>query len=191
MKVISYYFPIIVLCSFFYACQQTSPLEKLLEVKVSSQYLHNKTIEDVKDHYQITIGDHWKRELYFDDHLSRIYAADTTKNFLSSFIVDVNEFKGDLKIDKDFKDGLIKQISSQPRSFIIQKGDIEINNLPGYCVFSFTREPDFEVYNLICYLNEKEHYFMLTSTMYGSDFMKENLKESVKIFNSLTLLNQQ
>lgn len=189
MKLHYFYFFILSLC--FVSCHEESDLEELLNIKANINYNLNKTIVDVKDNYQINIGDDWKRELYFDQQQSRIYAADTTKSFLSSFIVDFTQFDGKIELNENFRTQLIKQIEKQPRSYVINEGFIEINKVPAYCVFSFSREPDFEVYYLSCYLKDHNSYYFLTSTLYGSDHMKDNLKEAVSVFNSFKLLNKQ
>jgi len=186
-----YFWYISVLSLLFLSCNKTTDLEHLLEIKTTANTWQNKTITDVKDHFKIKIGKKWKRELFFDYNQSRIYAADTTRNFLSSFIIDVTEFEGKINLDENFKTQLEQNITQEPRSYMVKKGNINIQKIPGYCLFSFSRQPDFEVYTLTCYLALKEKYFLMTSTIYGSENLTQSLQETISVFNSLTLINKQ
>ena len=77
-----------------FSCKKELSINDIISCTSEVEFHHSKTIRDAKNNFEISLGEHWKRELYFDDHQSRIYAADTTRNFSSSFIIDVTRFKG-------------------------------------------------------------------------------------------------
>ncbi len=188
MKNLIHYLTILFLVFFVSSCQKKATLNNVLKINNSLQFTHDKTIRDVKNNFEITIGKHWKRELYYDAAQSRIYAADTTRNFSSSFIIDVTCFTGKIILDDTFTDKLSNDITKFPKNYIINKGSLELQNKPAYCVYSFEKLSQTAIYNIECYLPDGERYYVLKSTINGSEHLSKNVSETIKIFNSLNIL---
>ncbi len=171
-----------------FSCKKKKDLGTLLNINKHTQFNHSKVIRDVKNNFEITIGDTWKRELYFDDYQSRIYAADTTRNYSSSFIIDITRFKGKIILDKAFKNELLTNIEKAPKNYMISNGFLQFNKQPAYYVFSFERQHQKEIYTLDYYIEDDEYYYLLRSTINTSKNLPNSLDESVTIFNSLKTL---
>ena len=178
----------LLLCVVFFSCKKQATITNVIPCNSSTAFKHAKIIRDVKNNYEINIGENWKRELYFDDYQSRIYAADTTRSFSSSFIVDVTCFKGKIILDEAFKNQLIANVKKQPKNYIIKEGFIELKELPGYFILSFENKHNTQIYTLTCYLTKGDDYYLLKSTINGSENLDNNLCESIAVFNSLNLL---
>ena len=170
------------------SCQKTSTIYDVLECKQATSFQHSKTIRDVQNHFEINIGENWKRELYVDDYQSRIYAADTTRNYSSSFIVDITRFKGKIIIEDAFKEQLIKTLEKKPNNYVINEGFIEFKKKKSYTLFSFEKQNEQQIYTLECYVPSGEYYYLLISTIHGSHDLTNNVLESLQVFNSLKLL---
>ncbi|MDO6803613.1 hypothetical protein Q4595_14260 [Wenyingzhuangia sp. 1_MG-2023] len=170
------------------ACQQKLTLKDIVECDGNVVFQHDKIIRDAKNYYEITIGKDWKRELFVDQQQSRIYAADTTKNYSASFLIDVTRFDGRIVLDSTFQKNIISQIKSLPRSYVIKEGFIEFQEQPAYSVFSFQKTDTAILYQIQCYVAAQDHYFLLSSNIHGNQNLSNNLCESISIFNSLNLI---
>lgn len=185
MKIKFDYFGYVVLLFLLFSCQKTTTIYNLLECTPNQEFVHQKTLRDVKNGFEINIGENWKRELYFDDYQSRIYAADTTKNYTSSFIVDITRFKGKIIIEDAFKQQLVQTIQKKENHHIIKEGFVEFQNKKSYVVFSFEKKGIHQTYTLECYIPDGESYYLLISTINGSENLANNVLESLQVFNSL------
>ncbi|NIJ45513.1 hypothetical protein FHR24_001981 [Wenyingzhuangia heitensis] len=171
-----------------FSCKKEPTIYDVIECNTSTNFNHSKTIRDVKNSFEITIGENWKRELYFDDYQSRIYAADTTRSFSSSFIIDITRFKGKIIIEEAFKNKISKQTLAKPRSFIINQGLITFNQNPAYAIYSFQKNTDSATYTIQCYMSNKDYYYLLSAQINGSKNLSHNSSEILEIFNSLKIL---
>ncbi|MGY5351241.1 hypothetical protein ACXGQW_01495 [Wenyingzhuangia sp. IMCC45533] len=182
------YLPFYVLSLCLLSCKKKQDLSTLLGVDKKIEFDHAKVIRDVKNNYEIKIGDHWKRELYFDDYQSRIYAADTTRNYSNSFIIDVTRFKGKIILEDAFRNELKSKIEKKARNYIISEGYSKYKDLPAYYIFSFKKQSEQEIYTLDYYIAEEDSYYLLKSTINTSKNLSNSLSESLAIFNSITFL---
>lgn len=179
-----YFFSILVL----FSCNQKPKIDHLISCSKNHEFQHQKTIRDVKNHFEINIGDHWKRELYFDDHQSRIYAADTTRSFSSSFIIDVTRFSNRIIIEEDLKKRTTNQVLSEPNTYIIKNKVITYKNQPAYAIYYFRKINDRVIYNLQYYISYKNCYYLLSAQINGSHQFDSNNCEILQVFNSLNIL---
>lgn len=180
-----YLLPIILLLS----CKKTPSIYDVISCNSSQEFEHTKTIRDAKNHFEINLGEHWKRELYFDDYQSRIYAADTTRNFSSSFLIDVTRFKGRIIIEEAFKNKITSEIlASNPRTYVIENSIIEYKEQPAYAIYYFHKNEDQVTYNIQYYIAFKESYYLLSAQINGSQNFELNNCEILQLFNSLKIL---
>lgn len=188
MKIKLDYFAYFVILLIAISCQKKTTIYDVLECKSSNSFAHAKTLRDVQNHFEINIGENWKRELYYDSYQSRIYAADTTRSYSSSFIVDITRFEGKIIIEKAFQEQLMKTIKEKKNQFIIKEGFIDFKEQKSYTIFSFQKREEQQTYTLECYVPSGEFYYLLTSTINGSDNLANNILESLQVFNSLKIL---
>lgn len=188
MKIKLYYLISIFCVLAIISCNQKPDIYDILGAKKNTNYNHSKTIRDVKNNFEVNIGAHWKRELYFDDYQSRIYTADTTKSYSSSFIIDITRFKGKIIIEEEFKNQLVSTIQKKAQNYVIKEGFLEFKEKPAYCIYSFEKQLEHVVYTIECYVADGDNYYLLTSTINGSNNLNNNLSETLAIFNSLTPL---
>lgn len=175
----------------FFSCKNEPSINDIISCSSDAEFHHSKTIRDAKNNFEINLGEHWKRELYFDEYQSRIYSADTTRSYSESFIIDVTRFEGNINLTENFRQHLISQIKSIPRAYIIKEGFINFKEIPAYVVYSFQKKDEMVLYNIQCYIAYSDHYFLLESKINGSKNLDKNSCESVAIFNSLTQMNKQ
>ncbi|NJB81809.1 hypothetical protein [Wenyingzhuangia aestuarii] len=184
----NHYFLYFIIATLLFSCEQGPTIFDVVDCNSNTEFHHTKSIRDVKNGFEISIGENWKRELYFDDYQSRIYAADTTRSFSASFLIDITRFKGKIIIEEAFKNKISQQILAKPRTYIIKDKLITFKNKPAYAVYSFQKNATNASYTIQCYVADKEHYYLLSSQINGSQNLAQNSCEIVSIFNSLKML---
>jgi len=170
------------------SCKHEATLSDIIKSNYTEEFNHDKIIRDAKDSFEVKIGKNWKRELYVDTNQSRIYAADTTRSFSASFIVDITKFKGKIHIDDEFTQKIGSQITQQSRTYIIKQGPIVFKEHPSYVFYSFQKQTNSVIYTIECYVPHQESYFLLTAQINGSLNLEQNTAEIITIFNSLNIL---
>ncbi|ANW95682.1 hypothetical protein AXE80_05055 [Wenyingzhuangia fucanilytica] len=163
----------------------------LFSCEQKTEIKNTRVVNDVHHNFKIKVGKNWKTELYFDDYQSRIYSADTTRNYSESFIIDITRFEGNITLSDNFRQHLMSQIKSIPRAYIIKEGFIDFKDSAAYAIYSFQKKEDIVLYNIQCYLTYPDHYFLLESKINGSQNLEKNTCESIAIFNSLTQMTKQ
>lgn len=188
MKKITLYFIFFNSIILLFSCQQSPTISDIIESDFSKQFDHNKVIRDAKNSFEINIGKNWKRELYVDTNQSRIYGADTTRNYSSSFIIDITKFKGKIRIEDEFTDGISSQITKEHRTYMINQGAILFKKIPSYVFYSFQKNNNNITYSIECYVPDGESYYLLSAQINGSQNLTQNTAEIITIFNSLNRL---
>ena len=171
-----------------FSCKNEPSINDVISCTSDVDFHHSKIIRDAKNNFEINLGEHWKRELYFDDYQSRIYAADTTRNFSSSFIIDVTRFKGKIIIEEAFKNKITTQVLATPKTYIIQNSIIKFNDQPAYAIYYFHKNEEQVTYNIQYYIADQEHYYLLSAQINGSQNFTKNNCEILQIFNSLKII---
>lgn len=178
--------PLLVICIFLLitACEKDKTLATFLDCETDNVFTHDKVLKDAQNFFELEIGNHWKRELFVDHNQSRIYAADTTRNFYSSFIIDITRFQGKIQINKEFQQKITQSIQSTQQSYLIKDDFFDFEKQSGYGVFYFEKKGEQPTYFLEFYIAYQNHYYLLKSTLLGSENFEANLCESMQVLNS-------
>ncbi|WP_010136662.1 hypothetical protein [Ochrovirga pacifica] len=165
-------------------CETEKNLNNFIDCDTPMEFNHNKVLRDAQNYFQINIGQNWKRELFVANDQTRIYAADTTRNYSSSFIVDITRFKGRVVLDSIFQHQITNSIQTNPQSYLIKEHPFTYKNQQGYGVFYFENKGANPTYFLEFYIAYPEHYYLLKSILLGSEKFEENLCESMQVLQS-------
>ena len=84
----------------FFSCGQ-SKLSKELGCEKTS-FSNLETVEDVHKNFSVKLPDNWKTNLYFDNSQSSIYSADTTKQLIETYLVDITMISSKIDFDNPF-----------------------------------------------------------------------------------------
>lgn len=166
------------------SCKKEKTLANFVDCDIDTTFIHNKVLRDAKNYFEITINNNWKRELFVDVNQSRIYAADTTKDYSASFIIDVTRFNDRMVLDTIFQNKIIKNIKNKNKSYVIQEDFFTYNDQKGYGVFYFEHKGANPTYFLEFYIAYAEHYYLLKSIILGNENFEANVCESMTLLNS-------
>lgn len=184
-------FPLILSISIVFlclSCKQEKTLQNFIDCDYETNFKHDKVLRDAKNYFEVNIGNHWKRELYVDDGQSRMYAADTTRDYSESFIIDITRFDGRIVLDSVFQNKLKKDIENENRSYIIKDNFLNYNTKKGYGVFYFEHKGANPTYFMEFYIAYPEHYYLLKAIILGNEKFEDNLCETMEVINSFKVL---
>lgn len=170
------------------SCQEEKTMANFVDCDIEPTYEHNKVLRDAKNYFEVSIGKNWKRELFVDANQSRIYAADTTRDYSASFIVDITRFSDRIVLDSIFKKSITKNINNANKSYVIQEDFITYKGQKGYGIFYFEHKGFNPTYFMEFYIAYPEHYYLLKSTILGNENFEENVCESMTVLNSFNTL---
>lgn len=154
----------------------------------SSSIGETKEIRDVLKKFKLNIPVGWKKQLYYDEYKSQIYAADTTKQFTETYILDASWHQGELLFDESFNEKIKTNLSNEKLE-VIKSGKGLFKDKETYYNLSKGMYRDYP-YNLlqIFVKSDVDEYLLFVTKVYGKDNVDERICESISIINDLTIL---
>ena len=183
MKFRNSIFPIILVC--FLSCNK-SQLSKDLGCDVK-RIQNLETIEDVHKKFSLQLPSHWKTNLYYDNKLSSIFSADTTKQLTETYLVDVTQINSEIKFDTDFLVGYQNQLKNQQ---LVESSSFETPFLKKESFYSRALGKKagypYQVINLFIRLNGESHIHA-KAEVYGDSLANERLCKALSLIEKTTI----
>jgi len=165
-------------------CSKQSELSKIFNCS-STSIKNTKSISDFNKNFKLSIPTNWKTDLYFDQYQSELFTADTTKQLLSTYILDASFNFGILNFDEAYytKIDSVLEISKLQK---INSGNLDFNNKPAYWYVAKGQKNNYNYhqFNITLKLSENT-YFNSYSEIYGDENVDERICESIAILESL------
>ena len=178
-------FQFIILLLNIYSCSKKISLED--EMNCSNFLSIPERIErtDINKNFTIEVPKSWKYNLYYDDTQSTIYMADTIKELLQTYIIDVSSKNGELNLDQSFRENMNNQtdLTSIKSNFEKFKQLSSFWNVSKGTKNNFT----YHIFNLFIKTSEVT-YIEIRTELYGDNNIDERLCESFNFINSLEIL---
>ena len=177
---------VVVFC--FFSCQKNDILK---EFDCGSAGYSGKTKEmrDILKKFKIDLPLLWKKQLYYDEYKSQIYAADTTKQLTETYIVDVAWHQGELYFDQAFEQKINDTLRIKEKLLTVESGFGKFHKKEAYWNLSRGLYNNYTYNYLQVYIkSEIDEYFLLTTKVYGDQNVEERLCESLKITNKIKFI---
>lgn len=172
------------------SCAKKSELKLQNELKCNTNITlcNLEKTTDYKDYFAIHLPKNWKVNLYFDNGLSSIYAADTTINLSKSTLIDAAVVYAPIAIDSTFKATI-----TNDNSFFglkeLQTDELQFLNKKSY--YSLAKgvkgKFSYHILNVFTPLNS-EKFLRIKTEIYGDTLVNERLCFAVALLNKLELL---
>ncbi len=169
----------------FFSCGQ-SKLSKELGCEKTS-FSNLETVEDVHKNFSVKLPDNWKTNLYFDNSQSSIYSADTTKQLIETYLVDITMISSKIDFDNpfilDYKNQLTKNNLVESTSFQTTFLDQE-----SYYSRALGKKNGFpyEIINLFIKVNNQAHIHA-KAEVYGDSLSNERLCEAISLIEKINI----
>ena len=179
-------FQVTILCCFLSCSNQSELSEKFNCNPVEIE--NNKTVKDFNKNFKLTIPNSWKTKLYFSEHESEIFAADTIKQLTKSFIIGTSFNAGLLNFDDEFykkNDSILLKDNLQ----IINSGNHSFKNKPTYWYIAKGTKNGFTYHQFNLTSKQSENnYFNGYSEIYGDNKINERICETISILEKIEFL---
>ncbi len=168
----------------FTNCSKTSLLNK--DFACSSKSTGKSLREfDFFENFSVEIPKKWKKSFYYDDLQSEIFAADTTKVFNETYMMEFALINGNMQADEVFKNKVIQKAEAN-QIIKIKDNFVDFKKKKGYYFYGKEVSPEKEIHVFQYYLKINEtQYFMARSEIFGAENVSERLCESLNIINSI------
>lgn len=146
-----------------------------------------KKYKDILKHFDIHIPKEWKTILYYDEYVSNIYSADTSKSLTQTYIIDVTWHQGELYFDEDFEEMAKSNLDSLKMN-IVKKEFIKFKKYPAYYFYSQGKYLEYDYHLLEIYVKTKpDEYFSFISKVYGNKNVDQRICESIALFEDISI----
>jgi hypothetical protein len=167
------------------ACEK-SDLKENFQCEASAPG-NTKNYKDILKHFEIGIPKDWKTILYYDEYVSNIYSADTSKSLTQTYIVDITWHQGELLFDKAFEAN-VKSTLDSSQMHLTKKEFIKFKKYPAYYFYSQGKYMEYDYHLLEVYVKTKpDEFYSFLSKVYGKENVKERVCESIALFEDISI----
>ena len=179
-----------VLAFSFLGCEN-SKFEREFDCDTPVHFTNTKTYKDVLNHFEIDIPKNWRTKLYYDELQSKVYTADTTKQLSESYIIDVTWRQGELIFNDEFEEKVNELASRDFQLIPVKSGYGKFLDKPSYYHISTGKNANMNWHFLQIYVQyNTDEYYLLSSKIYGDDFVSERICATFALFKNISFEEQ-
>ena len=177
----------IILIIILFSC--TKPVPDALQKEFScSNVVLEKTeiVQDFQKKFQLQIPKKWNKKFFYNEYQTSLMTADSLLPLTKSFILDVSLNNGDLKVDDNIKNTVIRNIISKEHLRINKFGIGKFHKKPSvWLLAEGTRnELPFHLFKLLSKKDAKT-YYQIEAQIYGDSLVNERVCKIISIVESL------
>ena len=170
---------------------QNSKFEREFDCNTPLHFTNTKTYKDVLSHFEVDVPKNWKTKLYYDEFQSALYTADTTRQLRESYIIDLTWRQGELVFDSNFEERVTANVSSEHGLIPVKSGRGDFLGRPSYYHIATGKNAGMNWHYLQVYVQfGPDDYYLLTSKIYGDDFVNERICASFGLFKTISFLTK-
>ncbi len=166
-----------------------SDLQKDFNCNTNYDFGKTEIINDFKNKFSLDIPKKWSTKFFYNNFQTSFMTADSLKSLTNSFIIDVSLNNGELKINDDFREKIIRNIIKKEELKILKFKPTKFKNKDAIWFWSKGKRSryDFHLFKMIV-KNTATTYFEIETKIYGDSLVNERLCKSISIVETLKLL---
>lgn len=167
------------------SCNTNHHLENDFNCSVQIPY-DLEEISDFKNKFQIELPKKWKTKLYYDDAVSSIFSADTTKNLTKSIILDISFIDTSIPIDKQF----IEKIKGENLKLNLKELKSEVinfNGLQSFYTLTKGKRGKFNYHNFTIFSKVNLGFLQMKTELYGDSLVNQRICTAIKLIEKIRL----
>lgn len=150
----------------------------------TTAYENLETVEDFKKKFTIEFPKHWKINLYYEDAVSSIYAADTTLTLSEATLIDVSFITNPDTIDDDFINK-VKNDNAELQLSEVQSNRIQFKRNDAYYNFAKGKRGKFNYHILNLFSKTKTGFIHAKTEIYGDSLVNERLCSAISLIEKV------
>ena len=179
--------PFLIVILLLISCSKQSELSKKLNCE-NTTLENTSSVSDFKNNFKLSIPTTCKKDLYYDNFQSELFAADTTKQLTDTFILGTSYNLGNLNFDAIFyqkTDSILTVSNLQKLDF----GTVIFQSKPAFWYVAEGSKNNFKyhTFNLAVKLSENT-FFNAYSEIYGEENIEERICKSITIIETIEFL---
>ena len=166
-----------------------SDLQKDFNCNASYDFGKTEITNDFKNKFSLDIPKKWSTKFFYNNFQTSFMTADSLKSLTNSFIIDVSLNNGELKINDDFREKVIRDIVKKEELKILKFKPTKFKNKNAIWFWSKGKRNNynFHLFKMIV-KNTTTTYFEIETKIYGDSLVNERLCKSISIVETLKLL---
>ena len=169
-------------------CDNNQDVFKEFNCKTPYKLNNIETVLDAKNNFSLEVPKHWKTVLYLDTNSSMFTTADTTKQYLNTYLIKASLVDAKLKLNKINIEKIKSAILSDKSVKIISQ---KRGSFKKYSAFLLkTKSDKFKFGETVLHLYTPisgAHYFEIEIHCFGTKNIKQRFCEAFKIINTLKI----
>ncbi|WP_442266434.1 hypothetical protein ACSIGC_01615 [Tenacibaculum sp. ZS6-P6] len=143
-----------------------------------------ETVEDFKKKFTVKFPKHWKINLYYEEAVSSIYAADTTLSLSKATLIDISFITNPDNIDNDFINK-VKSDNKELQLEEVQSKQIKFKRNDAYYNLAKGKRGKFNYHILNLYGKTETGFIHAKTEIYGDSLINERLCSAITLINNV------
>ncbi len=172
----------------FISCQKNNDVFKDFKCEKSLKLKEIERVLDAKGNFSLDIPKYWKTELYLDENSSIFTTADTTKQYLNTYLIKVSSINAKLILSSAEIEKIKTAVLSDSHKTIgtITRGSFKAHPALLILTKSDKFKSGITVMHVYTPISEKL-YFEIEIHCFGTKNVDKRLCEAINIINSLKI----
>ncbi len=143
-----------------------------------------ETVEDFKKNFTVRFPNHWKINLYYEDAVSSIYAADTTLTLSEATLIDISFITNPDNIDDDFI-YKVKRDNEEFQLTEVKSKRLQFKRKDAYYNLAKGKRGKFNYHILNLYGKTQTGFIHAKTEIYGDSLINERLCSAISLINDI------
>jgi hypothetical protein len=168
------------------SCNKQNEMQKDFECAGTAKLKNSESVQDFQKKFKINIPKNWKVKYFYNDYQTTLMTADTLKPLSKSIILDVSLNNGELKVDDDIKNIVIRNIISKEHLRIKKFKKGKLYDKPAVWVLAKGNRNGMQ-YHLLKVLSKRsdDKYYQIEAQIYGDSLIDKRVCNAASIIKTL------
>ena len=177
----------ILITLFLLASCNSSALKNEFKCESISNYSNLEKTKDVRKLFTVSLPNHWKTNLYYDNSQTSIYSADTTKSLTNTTLIDVTYIHEQIELNNIFQQKIIQENASQKFKNVSSKM-VSFLKKPSYLNLSKGKKGtySYQILNLFSKVNS-DNFLHTKIEVYGDSLINERFCKAIDLVEKIDL----
>jgi len=171
----------------------SKPTELQQDFNCESVSLGKSTVmQDFQKKFEVDVPNTWSKKMFYNEYQTSLMVADSLIPLKESFILDISLNNGNLKIDDNIKNSVIRNIISKEHLRINKFNIGKFHNKPSvWLLAEGTRNGmNYHLFKLLSKRDDKT-YYQIETQIYGDSLVNQRVCKAISLIETLVDIPNQ